>query len=144
MTASSKADEPILVVDEVTKRFGGLRAVDRASFAVARGSITALIGPNGAGKTTLLDLVSGYDRPDEGGIRFEGRRIDGLASHRIARRGIVRTFQLTRVFAAMSVRDNMMLGAQHQAGPAIQRGNGAQAVAHGNGHAEGTSHHHDK
>ena len=103
MTASSKTDEPILVVGEVTKRFGGLRAVDRATFAVAQGSITALIGPNGAGKTTLLDLI------------------DGLASHRVARRGIVRTFQLTRVFAAMSVRDNMMLGAQRQAGEHLHR-----------------------
>jgi neutral amino acid transport system ATP-binding protein len=121
MTASSKTDESILVVGEVTKRFGGLRAVDRASFTVARGSITALIGPNGAGKTTLLDLISGYDRPDEGAIHFEGSRIDGLASHRIARRGIVRTFQLTRVFAAMSVRDNMMLGAQRQAGEHLHR-----------------------
>jgi neutral amino acid transport system ATP-binding protein len=118
---TSKAGEPILVVGEVTKRFGGLRAVDRASFAVARGSITALIGPNGAGKTTLLDLVSGYDRPDQGEVRFEGRRIDGLASHRIARRGIVRTFQLTRVFAAMSVTDNMMLCTQRQAGEDLRR-----------------------
>ena len=79
--------------------------MDDRAIEVRRGEVVGLIGPNGAGKTTLLDLVSGYDRPDEGGIRFEGRRIDGLASHRIARRGIVRTFQLTRVFAAMSVTD---------------------------------------
>ena len=104
MTATRKAGEPILVMSNVTKRFGGLRAVDRATFAVAHASITALIGPNGAGKTTLLDLISGYERPDLGAVRFEGRRIDGLASHRVARRGVVRTFQLTRVFAAMSAR----------------------------------------
>jgi neutral amino acid transport system ATP-binding protein len=121
MTATRKAGEPILAVSDVTKRFGGLLAVDRATFAVAHGSITALIGPNGAGKTTLLDLVSGYDRPDFGAVRFEGRRVDGLASYRVARRGVVRTFQLTRVFAAMSVRDNMMLGTQRHPGEGLHR-----------------------
>jgi neutral amino acid transport system ATP-binding protein len=121
VTSTAKAGEPILVVSNVTKRFGGLRAVDRATFAVAQGSITALIGPNGAGKTTLLDIISGYDRPDLGAVRFEGRRIDGLASHRVARRGVVRTFQVTRVFAAMSVLDNMMLGAQRQPGEGLHR-----------------------
>ena len=121
MTATGEAGEPILAVSELTKRFGGLRAVDRATFAVAQGSITALIGPNGAGKTTLLDLISGYDRPDFGAVRFEGRRIDGLASHRVARCGVVRTFQLTRVFAAMSVSDNMMLGAQRHPGEGLHR-----------------------
>ena len=121
MTATRKAGEPILAVSAVTKRFGGLLAVDRATFAVTHGSITALIGPNGAGKTTLLDLVSGYDRPDFGAVRFEGRRVDGLASYRVARRGVVRTFQLTRVFAAMSVRDNMMLGAQRHPGEGLHR-----------------------
>jgi branched-chain amino acid transport system ATP-binding protein len=121
MTATDKANEPILAVEAVTKRFGGLQAVDAVSFTVARGSITALIGPNGAGKTTLLDLISGYDRPDAGAVRFEGARIDGLASYRVARRGVVRTFQLTRVFAAMSVRDNMLLGAQRQPGEDLHR-----------------------
>ena len=121
MTATGKAGEPILAVSDVTKRFGGLRAVNRATFAVTRGSITALIGPNGAGKTTMLDLISGYDRPDLGAVRFEGRRIDGLASHRIARLGVVRTFQLTRVFAALSVFDNMMLGAQRHPGEGLYR-----------------------
>jgi branched-chain amino acid transport system ATP-binding protein len=119
--ATEKAGESILAVSNVTKRFGGLRAVDRANFGVAQGSITALIGPNGAGKTTLLDLISGYDRPDLGAVRFEGRRIDGLGSHRVARRGVVRTFQLTRVFAAMSVLDNMMLGAQRHPGEDLRR-----------------------
>jgi branched-chain amino acid transport system ATP-binding protein len=121
VTGTGKAGEPILAVSDVTKRFGGLRAVNRATFAVTRGSITALIGPNGAGKTTMLDVISGYDRPDHGAVRFEGRPIDGLASYRIARRGIVRTFQLTRVFAAMSVRDNMMLGAQGHPGEGLHR-----------------------
>jgi neutral amino acid transport system ATP-binding protein len=119
MRPGANASEPILVLEAVAKRFGGLRAVDGASFAVAAGSITALIGPNGAGKTTVFDLISGYERPDSGAIRFEGRRIDGLASFRIARRGLVRTFQLTRIFPAMSVRDNMLIGAQGQAGESL-------------------------
>ena len=115
------AAEPILAVEGVHKSFGGLRAVAGASFAVARGSITALIGPNGAGKTTLFDLVTGFGVPDAGAVRFEGRPITGLPPHRIARRGLVRTFQLTRVFAAMSVLDNMMLAAPGQPGEALAR-----------------------
>jgi neutral amino acid transport system ATP-binding protein len=121
MKSGINAGEPILALEAVAKSFGGLRAVDGASFTVAAGSITALIGPNGAGKTTAFDLISGYERPDTGVVRFEGRRIDGLASHRIARRGLVRTFQLTRVFAAMSVRDNMLIGAQRQVGESLPR-----------------------
>ena len=113
--------EALLSVEMVAKRFGGLAALRGASFAVAPGSITALIGPNGAGKTTMIDLISGYERPDSGAIRFEGRRIDGLATHRVAVRGIVRTFQLTRVFAAMSVRDNMLVGAQKHPGERLHR-----------------------
>ena len=100
MRLGTDPSKPILVLEDVAKRFGGLRAVDGASFAVAAGSITALIGPNGAGKTTVFDLVSGYESPDAGAVRFEGLRIDGLASYRIARRGLVRTFQLTRIFPA--------------------------------------------
>jgi branched-chain amino acid transport system ATP-binding protein len=96
-----------------------MRPGSNASEPIAAGSITALIGPNGAGKTTVFDLISGYERPDSGAIRFEGRRIDGLASFRIARRGLVRTFQLTRIFPAMSVRDNMLIGAQGQAGESL-------------------------
>ncbi len=119
MSRGTNASAPILSLEGVAKSFGGLRAVDGVSFVVAAGSITALIGPNGAGKTTVFDLISGYERPDSGAVRFEGRRIDGLATHRIARRGLVRTFQLTRTFAAMSVRDNMLIGAQRQAGESL-------------------------
>jgi branched-chain amino acid transport system ATP-binding protein len=118
---NARTPEALLSVEGVAKRFGGLAALQGASFAVAPGSITALIGPNGAGKTTIIDLISGYERPDSGAIRFEGRRIDGLATHRIARRGVVRTFQLTRVFAAMSVRDNMLVGAQKHPGERLHR-----------------------
>jgi branched-chain amino acid transport system ATP-binding protein len=121
----------LLSVEAVVKRFGGVAALRSATFAVARGSITALIGPNGAGKTTMLDLISGYDRPSSGAIRFDGRRIDGLATHRIARKGVVRTFQLTRVFAAMSVRDNMLVGAQKHPGERLHRiAFGRAAVRH--------------
>jgi neutral amino acid transport system ATP-binding protein len=116
---SVQAPEAILAVDNAAKNFGGLRAVDGASFAVTAGSITALIGPNGAGKTTIFDLISGYEQPDRGTICFEGQRVDGMASYRIARRGLIRTFQLTRVFAAMSVLDNMMLGARTPPGEAL-------------------------
>jgi branched-chain amino acid transport system ATP-binding protein len=115
------AAAPILAVEDLRKSFGGLRAVAGASFGVQPGSITALIGPNGAGKTTLFDLVSGFTAPDSGIVRFEARPIGGLPPHRIARRGLVRTFQLTRVFAAMTVLDNMMLAAPRQPGEALAR-----------------------
>ncbi len=110
------AAEAILTVREVTKSFDGLRAVAGASFDVARNSITALIGPNGAGKTTMFDLLSGFAGPDSGTIRFAGRDIADMAPHRIARLGLVRTFQLTRVMAGMSVMDNMLLAAPRQPG----------------------------
>jgi branched-chain amino acid transport system ATP-binding protein len=116
-----RTPEALLNVEGVAKRFGGLAALRSASFSVAQGSITALIGPNGAGKTTMIDLISGYERPDSGTIRFKGRRIDGLATHRVALRGVVRTFQLTRVFAAMSVRDNVLVGAQKHPGERLHQ-----------------------
>jgi ABC-type branched-subunit amino acid transport system ATPase component len=107
---------PILEVTGAAKSFDGLRAVAGASFTVERGSITALIGPNGAGKTTMFDLLSGFTRPDAGSIRLDGTEIAGKAPHRIARLGLVRTFQLTRVLAGMSVMDNMLLAARDQPG----------------------------
>jgi branched-chain amino acid transport system ATP-binding protein len=93
----------------VTKEFGGLKAVDAVSLSVARGTITGLIGPNGAGKTTLFNMLAGNLAPSAGEIRFEGERIDGLANHRIFRRGLVRTFQIPRPFAGMTVLENLML-----------------------------------
>jgi branched-chain amino acid transport system ATP-binding protein len=113
--------EPILVIEDLHKNFGGVHAVAGASFVVERGSITALIGPNGAGKTTLFDLVTGFGAPDRGAVRFEGRDISGLPPHRIARLGLVRTFQLTRVFAAMTVLENMMLAGPRQPGEVLIR-----------------------
>ena len=109
-------DDGLLVIDGVRRRFGGLQAVDDASFTVRAGSVTALIGPNGAGKTTLFNVVSGFLRPDAGRIVFEGRDIARRSPHAIARIGLVRTFQLTRVLAKMKVLDNMMLAAPDQPG----------------------------
>jgi branched-chain amino acid transport system ATP-binding protein len=106
----------ILEIAGVEKRFGGVRAVDGASFGVERGSITALIGPNGAGKSTLFDVVSGFERADGGAIRLDGRSIYRLPAYAIARRGLVRTFQLTKTLNVMSVLDNMLLAAPDHPG----------------------------
>lgn len=106
----------LLVVDGVSKRFGGLQAVDRASFSVTAGSITALIGPNGAGKTTVFNLLTGFIRSDDGAVHFDGSDVTGLKPHAIATRGLVRTFQIPRVLTRMSVLDNVMLAAPRQPG----------------------------
>ena len=99
----------LLEVRELGKSFGGIRAVDGCSFAVEQGSITALIGPNGAGKTTVFNLISGLHRPDAGAILFDGARIDGLPPHRITRKGIARTFQISRDLAGLSVLENVVV-----------------------------------
>jgi neutral amino acid transport system ATP-binding protein len=106
----------LLDVDDVVKRFGGIRAVDGASFVVGQGSITALIGPNGAGKTTLFNVMTGFYRGDRGSVRFGGDEVLHLPAYAIARRGMVRTFQITKALAAMPVIDNMMLAAPDQPG----------------------------
>jgi branched-chain amino acid transport system ATP-binding protein len=106
----------LLDVQGVVKSFGGLRAVDGASFQVERGSITALIGPNGAGKTTLFHIVSGFVGADGGRVLFEGRSILGKPAHSIASMRIVRTFQQTKTLAAMTVLDNMLLAGREQPG----------------------------
>ncbi len=108
--------EPLLEVSDVAKQFGGIRAVDGASFDVERGSITALIGPNGAGKTTLFNIVTGFERGDRGTIVLDGERIDRRPPHTIARRRMVRTFQITKALSAMPVIDNMALAAPDQPG----------------------------
>jgi neutral amino acid transport system ATP-binding protein len=108
--------DPILVADGVQRRFGGLVAVDVEHFEVQRGVITALIGPNGAGKTTFFNLLTGFDRPNEGSWSFEGKDLGGLPAYRVARRGMVRTFQLTKALSRMTVLDNMRLGATGQRG----------------------------
>jgi branched-chain amino acid transport system ATP-binding protein len=102
---------PLLAVEGVSKHFRGLLAVDRVSFAVAPGDILAVIGPNGAGKTTLFNMIAGVLAPDDGTIAFAGERIDRLAPDAICRRGIGRTFQIVRPFPALTVEDNVVVGA---------------------------------
>jgi neutral amino acid transport system ATP-binding protein len=114
-------DGKVLQIEDVVKHFGGVAAVDGATLDVERGTITALIGPNGAGKTTLFHVVTGFHRAEKGEIRFEGRRIDGNPPHAIARSGLVRTFQITKVLARMSVLENMMLAAADQPGEHLWR-----------------------
>ena len=97
---------PLLEVENVSKRFGGVRALDGIDFTVGRGEVVGLIGPNGAGKTTLFNVVCGLP-PTSGTVRFDGEAITGWPPHRICRRGIARTFQLTRPFVELSVRDNV-------------------------------------
>jgi branched-chain amino acid transport system permease protein len=109
---------PLLRVDDASKSFGGLRAVDRVSFEVARGQIVGIIGPNGSGKTTLLNLLSGALVPSSGTIRFGGIAIAGLKPHRIARLGLARTFQLVRVMPDLTVAENVAAAALFSAAPA--------------------------
>jgi neutral amino acid transport system ATP-binding protein len=114
-------DAPLLSVTDLAVAFGGLRAVDGASFDVADRSITALIGPNGAGKTTLFNIVSGFLKADGGSVRLRGEDITGKPSHRIAQRGLVRTFQLTHVLGKMKVIDNVLLACPDQPGENLAR-----------------------
>jgi neutral amino acid transport system ATP-binding protein len=111
--------DPILVADGVVRTFGGLKAVDVDHLEIQRGAITALIGPNGAGKTTFFNLLTNFDTPDSGVVTFDGEQTSGVRSHTLAAKGMVRTFQLTKVLAKMPVIDNMMLAAQAQAGESM-------------------------
>ena len=114
-TAAQSADS-ILVADNVVRRFGGLTAVDVDHVEIPRGKITALIGPNGAGKTTFFNLLTGFDRPDTGSWTFNGTDLAGVAAYKVARLGMVRTFQLTKVLAKLPVIENMRLAATGQRG----------------------------
>jgi branched-chain amino acid transport system ATP-binding protein len=100
---------PLLEVREVRKAFGGVKAVDGCSFTVEPGSITALIGPNGAGKTTMFNMVNGLHRPTDGEILFEGERIETLMPHKITRKGIGRTFQISRQLSDLTVLENLVV-----------------------------------
>ncbi|MET0577136.1 MAG: ABC transporter ATP-binding protein [Ilumatobacteraceae bacterium] len=108
--------DPILVADGVRRQYGGLVAVDVDHVEIQRGLITALIGPNGAGKSTFFNLLTGFDEPDHGRWTFEGDDVTGTPGHKLARAGMVRTFQLTKSLSRLSVMENMKLGAQRQIG----------------------------
>ncbi|QYG91667.1 ABC transporter ATP-binding protein [Iamia sp. SCSIO 61187] len=108
--------DPILVADAVRRTFGGLTAVDVDHVEIQRGMITALIGPNGAGKTTFFNLLTGFDKPDHGWWTFNGTNLAGMPAHKVARRGMVRTFQLTKSLNRLPVIENLKLGATGQRG----------------------------
>ncbi len=114
------SDHP-LSVSNVEKRFGGVVAVDGASFSVERGTITGLIGPNGAGKSTTFNLITGVYTPDSGNIVFEGEEITGLGPNGVANRGLVRTFQIARELSEMTVLENMLLAFKGQLGESLWR-----------------------
>ncbi|OIB57121.1 ABC transporter ATP-binding protein [Natrialba sp. SSL1] len=120
-SAVDRTGEIELAVDGLVKRFGGITAVDGASFEVESGSITGLIGPNGAGKSTTFHCITGIHQPDEGTVAFQGQDITGIAPYECADYGLVRTFQIAREMANMTVLENLMLPAKHQQGEALWR-----------------------
>jgi branched-chain amino acid transport system ATP-binding protein len=113
--------DSILVADKVTRKFGGITAVDVDHFEIERHGITALIGPNGAGKTTFFNLMTGFDDPDSGSWQFDGNNLSTVSSEKVARMGMVRTFQLTKVMNRLTVLQNMLLGAPDQPGEGMLR-----------------------
>ncbi len=126
--------DPAVVVDDVTRTFGGLTAVSVDHLEIQRGGITGLIGPNGAGKTTLFNLLTGFDQPNTGTWSFNGKSLGSLSPHQVARLGVVRTFQLTKALSRLTVMQNMLLGAQGQRGESFLR---ALVPAHLEGPGEG-------
>lgn len=112
----AKKPDPIVVGSGITRTFGGLKAVDVEHIEIQRGVITALIGPNGAGKTTLFNLLTGFDEPDTGQWSFNGHALQSVSAFKVARLGMVRTFQLTKVLAKLTVIENMRLGSTGQKG----------------------------
>jgi branched-chain amino acid transport system ATP-binding protein len=106
---------PLLDVRSVSKRFGGLQALSEVSFTVGEGEIVGIIGPNGAGKTTLFNVITGFYAPDAGQVRLRGEDVTGQPSHRICRRGVARTFQLSKPFAALTVLQTVRIGALNRA-----------------------------
>lgn len=112
--------DPIIKIDGVSRRFGGLLAVDVEHLEIPRGAITALIGPNGAGKTTLFNLLTGFDKPDSGTWTFAGNSLAGIPAFKVAQMGQVRTFQLTKALSLLTVLENMKLGAKSQSGEKLR------------------------
>jgi branched-chain amino acid transport system ATP-binding protein len=118
-TPGSAKPDPILIADHITRTFGGLTAVNVDHLEIQRGSITALIGPNGAGKTTFFNLLTGYDAPNSGTWSFNEKALNGIPPHKVARLGMVRTFQLTKALYRLTVLENMALGARGQKGESL-------------------------
>ena len=116
-----KKRDPIVVAENVTRTFGGINAVDVDYLEIPRHKITALIGPNGAGKTTLFNLLTGFDTPNSGKWQFEGQSIAGVSPYKVARMGMVRTFQLTKVMGKLTVMENMRLGGSNQPGERLSK-----------------------
>ena len=111
--------QDLLTIDHVSKHFGGVAALNDCTLSLAQGKVTGIIGPNGAGKTTLLNVVSGIVKPDRGAIGFDGRDITSLSSHQTAAIGLVRTFQIARELGGLTVLENLLLSALHQAGEKV-------------------------
>jgi branched-chain amino acid transport system ATP-binding protein len=112
--------DPVLTIDGMRLAFGGLRAVDVDHLEIQRSTITAIIGPNGAGKTTLFNLLTGFARPDAGRFSLDGDHLVGVPAYRVAQRGVVRTFQLTKVLPRLTVLDNMLVAARKQPGATLR------------------------
>jgi neutral amino acid transport system ATP-binding protein len=121
-TPGSSKPDPVLVATSVTRAFGGIQAVNVDRVEIQRGAITALIGPNGAGKTTFFNLLTGFDKPDTGRVEFDGEEVSAQPPYKRAIKGMVRTFQLTKVLARMTVLDNMKLAGQKQSGESMLTG----------------------